>query len=736
MSAPLVGKPIDRVDGRLKVTGGAKYSAEWPSRGMLHAVMVTSTVAKGRIIDVATAEAERVPGVVRVFTYKNAPKLNAEPKTQNDRVLFVLQDNVIRYDRTPIALVVADTLERATEAASKVTFRYEVTGEVKLFDHFAPSPQPGTPLPHDEPTDVHKGDAESALASAAVRLDHVYSTPAEHHNPMEPHATIAEWDGDHLTLYDATQGIFGARMRVAYVLGVPAGNVRVITKFLGGGFGCKGSTWTHTVLAAMAARELKRPVKLVLTRPQMFSSVGFRPPTSQRLALGAAHDGKLVALIHQSRSATSTFDSFLEPAAVLSRVLYASPNITSTHELVRVDTATPTYMRAPGESSGSFALESAMDELAVALGIDPIALRIRNEAKVDPVSGKPFSSRSILECYRVAAERFGWSRRNPKPRSMRQGNVLVGLGMAASTYPTNRSASSANARILSDGSGYVTAGTQDLGTGAYTIFTQLSAQSLGLPVERVRFDLGDTSYPMAPVSGGSQTTASVGSAIAAAGANAVQKLVALAVADAQSPLAGRSPDQIGAADGRVFLKGDPSHGETYAAVLERAGMPQIDAAGDAKPASPDDEKYSLHAFGAQFAEVHVDADYGMIHVERMVSAFASGRIVNAKTAMSQYIGGMTFGIGMALFEESRYDDRLGRIMNADLADYLVPTHADVPTLEAIIVPEDDVNVNPIGVKGIGEIGIVGGAAAIANAVYNATGVRIRDLPITPDKVLV
>ena len=732
MTAPLIGTPVDRVDGRLKVTGAAKYSAEWPMRGTLYAVMVMSTVAKGRVVSIDTAAAERLPGVVRIFTHRNAPKLSAGKQNPNDRILPALQDDFVRYDRQPIALVVADTIERATGAAQRVSARYENSADVRLFDHYTPQQQQAPEI-NQAPADFRKGDAQAALAAAAVHVDNTYRTPTEHHNPMEPHATTATWDGDHLTLYDATQGVFSTRNRVAYVLGVPVGNVHVITKYVGGGFGGKGSAWTHVVLAAMASRELGHPVKLVLTRPQMFSSVGNRPPTSQRVAIGASSDGKIGALIHESTSATSTFDTFVEPAAMISRVLYDAPNITSTHHLVRVDVPTPTYMRAPGESSGSFALESAMDELAYVLHMDPIELRLRNYAEVDPEKGIPFSSKSLRECYRQGAERFGWANRKPAPRSMRDGRLLVGMGMASATYPTHRSRASANARIMSDGSALVTAGSQDIGTGAYTVFTQLSAHVLGLPIERVRFDLGDTTMPMTPTSGGSQTTASVGSAVKMAGDAAIAKLIDLAVADASSPLHGVQTQAIVHGDGRIFVASQPSRGESYAAVLSRSGLTQIDASADAMPGA-EQKEYAMHAFGAQFAEVRIDPDLGEIRIARMVGAFASGRILNEKTGRSQYLGGMVYGVGMGLLEETLHDVRLGRVMTANLADYLVPVHADIPTFDAILVPEEDAHVNPIGVKGIGEIGIVGVAAAIANAVYHATGKRIRDLPVTAAKI--
>lgn len=732
--AGAIGRPLDRADGRAKVTGALRYSAEVPYPNLAHAVMVLSTIPSGRIHTIDASAALRQPGVLQVFTHENAPRVTGSkgPKDDNARIIAVLQDDHVRYDRQPVALVVADTLERATDAASLVRVRYGATDAFTRFEHadaFTPANVQHVAAVED------RGDPRGAFAAAPVRVDNVYTTPAEHHNPMEPHATVAAWDGDNLTLHDATQGVFATRKRVAEVFGIPLSHVRVICPFIGGGFGCKGSTWPHTVLAAMAAKALHRPVKLVLDRPQMFGSVGWRPRTEQRVALGAARDGKLVSTIHTAKTNTSVFDIFVEPSTVLTKMLYDVPNLRVAQTLVRMNVSTPTYMRAPGESSGSFALESAMDELAYAAGIDPLELRLRNYAETDPGEKIPFSSKSLRECYRVAAERFGWSRRAAQPRSMRAGDELVGYGMATATYPTNRSMASALVRISADGSAHALAGTQDIGTGSYTVFRQVAADGVGLPFERVHFDLGDTNMPMTPVSGGSQTAASVSSAVFAAAQVARDNVLAFAAADASSPLYGKTSDDVTVQDGRFALKSDPSRGETYAAILTRHPVGEIEGRADSAPAADAKKLHSMHAFGAQFAEVRVDPQLGTVRVARMISAFASGRILNRKTARSQYLGGMTWAIGMALHEVTRMDLRNGRIMNANLADYLVPVHADVPALEAIVVDEEDPYVNPLGVKGIGEIGIVGGAAAIANAVFHATGKRIRDLPIQPDKLV-
>jgi xanthine dehydrogenase YagR molybdenum-binding subunit len=728
-----IGSALDRADGRAKITGAARYSAENAFPNLAYAALVLSTVSAGRIERIETDAARRAPGVLAVYTHENAPlaKQEKDPKQQVWRNLPLLQDDEVRYDRQPIGLVVADTYERAIDAASLVGVTYTPTSATTDFAHaeaFVP-PDAGK----GPEVDV-RGEPDGALGSAAIRVDNVYSTPQEHHNPMEPHATVALWEGDSLTVYDATQGIFPTRQRLAYVFDIPVTQVRVICPFVGGGFGCKGSVWPHTALAALAARALKRPVKVALDRPQMFGSCGYRPITEQRVALGADRSGKLVSTIHEVKSNTSMFDLFVEPSTAITRMLYAVPNLRVKQTLVRMNFGTPTFMRAPGESSGSFALESAMDELAYAVGIDPVELRLRNYADVDPSEKLPFSSKSLRACYSAAADRFGWSKRTAAPGSMRAGNDLIGWGMASASYPTNRSKASALVRVAADGSVHAQAGTQDLGTGSYTVFAQVAADGLGVPVERVRFELGDTNMPQTPVSGGSQTAASVGPAVFAAARDARDKVLALAAADQRSPLHGAAPGDVTVAAGRFALRSDPSKGETYAEILTRSGG-DVESRADAALDPETKKQYSMHAFGAQFAEVRVDADTRMVRVTRMVSAFASGHILNPKTANSQYIGGMTWAIGMALHEATRTDLRTGRVMNANLGEYLVPVNADVPALEAIIIDEDDPHVNPLGVKGIGEIGIVGGAAAIANAVFHATGKRVRDLPIQPDKLI-
>jgi xanthine dehydrogenase YagR molybdenum-binding subunit len=737
----MIGAGLPRVDGRAKVTGAARYSYEEPLANVAYGVIVTSTIAAGRITAIDVAEARSLPGVLAVLTHDNAPRVRqdaaGEPGAdgQADRKLMLLQDDRVLYDRQPVALVIADTLERATDAADRVTVSYAADTPAATME--SPGAVVYTPAKANQvPTDSSRGDFDAAFATAPIKLDLRYVTPTEFHNPMEPHAALAAWHGDELTVYDSSQGVFARQASIAKILGIAPANVRVITKFVGGGFGSKGGTNAHTLLAAMGSRVVGRPVKIALTRPQMFGGFGYRPRTEQHLTIGAASDGKLIAVSHDVRSQTSRYDEFIESSAAITRMLYAAPNVRTTHRGVRYDVVTPTYMRAPGESSGSFALESAMDELAYAVGVDPLALRLRNYAETDPDEEKPFSSKSLRRCYTEAAERFGWSQRAPQVRARRTNDgMLVGMGMATSTYPTNRSTAAATATVYADGSAYVVSGGTDLGTGAYTAFTQIAAQALAMDVARVRFDLGDTQMPEAPVAGGSQLTASVANAVQKAGDALRRKLAAAAIADPNSPLHGHREDELSFAQGRISLRERPAVSDTYVAILSRAGQQSLSANAEAEADRKKKGPYSSHAFGTHFAEVHVDPDLGMVRVTRVVSAFAAGRIVNARTAHSQYLGGVVWGIATALHEEGRIDERTARYMNANLADYLVPVNADIPDVEIILVDEEDPYVNPLGIKGIGEVGNVGSAAAVANAVYHATGIRIRELPITPDKLI-
>ena len=686
-----VGKPLDRVDGRLKVTGQAVYAVETPVSGIAYGVIVSSGPARGTVVRVELGDAIAAPGVLAVLAPGHAPHLPEANKKNSpqDKILQLLQDDKIWYPDQPIAVVVADTLERAEYAAGLVNATIAAqpaVADMARGDEYRPA--------HGGPrgeTDSTRGDVAKGLAAAKFEVRATYVTPVENHHPMELHGTIAVWQGDdHLTLYDSSQGIFGVRDRLARIFELDKANVRVIDKFVGGGFGSKGSPWSHVALCAMAAKVARRPVKLVVDRMQMCSLVGHRPVTRQDLQLGCDAHGKLTAIVHEVHNETSRFDEFVEPSAMQTRMIYACPNVVTSHRAVRVDIAQPTFTRAPGEATGTYALESAMDELAYAANLDPLELRIRNYSTMDEQEQKPFSSKELLQCYRQAATKFGWSNRKSAPRSMRDGRWLVGWGMATATYPARQLPGSARATRRTDGTFLVQAGTQDLGTGTYTILTQVAADALGVPVDRVTFELGDTAFPEAPLSAGSMTAATMGSAVKVA----CEKL----------------RDAMKGKTGEVTVE---HHNEV----------------------SKDHDKYSMHSHGAVFAEVKVDEDLGLIRVARVVAAYAGGQILNAKTARSQLIGGIVWSIGMALVEETVRDPDTARVITRDLADYHVPVHADVPDIDVILVPEHDPHVSEIGAKGLGEIGNCGASAAIANAVFHATGKRVRDLPIRLDKLL-
>ena len=595
------------------------------------------------------------------MTHRNAPRVNPGKTEPSESLLFLLQNDAVEFDRQPVAVVIARTFEQATYAADLVKVDYESGApsmDLEAATVFVPEEINGQPATHE------RGSAQAAFAAAPVRVHETYRTPTEHHNPMETHATIAEWDGDRLSLHDATQWAFGVRHRIAGIFGIDPQNVRVASPFIGGAFGCKGTVWSHVPLAAMAAKLVSRPVKLVVTRPQMFGWVGHRPQTVQVLSLGADSAGRLLSVTHNVQSETSVSDEFVEPCAVFSRDLYATANYAMSQELRRLNISKPTFQRGPGESTGSFAVESAMDELAYALKLDPLELRLRNYSENNPDSGKPYTSKNLRECYARAAERFGWAARNPAVRSTRRGRMLVGSGMASASRATHRSAASARIRMSADGSVTIACGTVEQGTGSSTVYGQLAAEILEIPFERVTFEFGNTDLPDAPIAAGSQTAGSVGSVVVVA-ANQLREHLA--------SLGGRVP-----AEGIDLL------------VRDEPG--------------PEVEQYAQQSFGAHFAEVEVDPDLGMVSVTRFVGAYEGGRILNEKTARSQFLGGIVWGISMALFEDTRYDVRTGRIMNATLSDYLVATNADIPDPDIIIVEEDDPHVNPAHVKGIGEFG--------------------------------
>ncbi|MEH2129760.1 MAG: xanthine dehydrogenase family protein molybdopterin-binding subunit [Nostoc sp.] len=726
----IIGKPLDRVDGKLKVTGEAPYTADVPIENLTYGVIFQSAIACGKIIQIDTSAAAIAPGVLDIITYEQTPSLVKIPFFAPQKPQSTEKDHNIYYDGQHLGIVIAQTLEQAESAASKVKIIYEeATGTVTMAR--AEIFEPESIFFGMMPAKITRGNVESGKAQADVLVEQIYTTPMEHHNPLEPSATIAMWEGDNLTLYETTQGISATQKAMASVLNIPQENVRVISKYLGGGFGCKALLRSHTILAAIAARQVKRPVKVVLTRSQMYTGCGHRSPTQQQLTLGATKEGKLTLINHIGTSLTSFFDDFVEPVGAATKMMYNCANLEIKYRLARINTGTPTFMRGPGEATGMFALESAMDELAYTLNIDPIELRLKNHADVDPHTGLPWSTKSLKECYQKGAEIFGWLQRNPVPRSMRDGYFLIGWGMASATFPTNVATASVKVEIFATGEVKVQSGTQDIGTGTYTVMTQVAAEVLGLPVQ---FELGDSNLPKAPITGNSMTVASVSPAVHKAAIAARDKIIKMAMADPNSLLYESQAADITVESGEIFLKQDPSKRDSYTDILHRHGLESLEVTEESS-LNPESKQYAKHSFGAIFVEVAVDELLGEIKVRRCVGVYDAGRILNFKTARSQVLGGITWGIGMALMEKTVIDANQGRIVGANLSDYLIPVHADIPNMEVQFVEEHDPYVNALGTKSLGELPIVGVAAAISNSVYHATGKRIRDLPITPDKLL-
>ncbi|HVH75268.1 MAG TPA: xanthine dehydrogenase family protein molybdopterin-binding subunit [Stellaceae bacterium] len=708
-----VGQPISRADGRLKVTGGARYTADIPMAGAAYAAIVHSTIANGRTLSIDTHAAENAPGVLAVLTHRNLPRLNPPPKPwshlhPHGQGYLPLQDDKIHYAGQPVALVIAETLDEAAYAGTLIKVEYAAEPPVVFSRESAK--EAVDPPQFLWPAASSVGDAEAGIAQGAFRIEETYATADRHHNQMEPHATTAVWDEDgSLTLYETTQHIFGARELVSIVLGTPIEKINVVSQFLGGGFGGKAYVWPHTLFATLAAKVLNRPVRVQLTRAQMYSMAGHQPATIQRITLGADKDAKLTGIRHESISPTPVFDSYIEYAALASRSLWAaSGGIATSHKVVHVNRNTPTAMRSPHEALGHFALESAMDELAYRAGIDPVALRLRNDTETDPLSGRPFSTRAMRKCLLEGAARFGWEKRTPEPRSMRDGRHLIGQGMAAAIYTHWRWPAKARVTLNSDGSALVETGTHDLGTGTYTVLRQVAADALGLPPELVTVRLGDTRLPPSHASIGSATMANAGASV---------MLAANAARDEAMALAGSNPN-IG-----------------YAELLAQSGLSTLSAEADYDPVPESDGAKAVFSFAAVFAEVKVDPEFGLVRLNRLVGAYDAGRIVNPKTARSQAIGGIIWGVGQALLEQSEMDPRTARFVNRNYSGYLVPTNADVPDLDVLFVGEFDAEASPLGAKGLGELTAVSVAPAIANAVYHATGKRARELPITVEKLI-
>jgi xanthine dehydrogenase YagR molybdenum-binding subunit len=732
-----IGQPITRRDGFLKVTGQACYAADQHPKGMVYAALASSSIARGRVASLDVDAAMAHPGVIAVMTPENTPRLAQDPDEKSHPFMFrldVLQNDRVRYANQPIAMVIAETLEAATEGAALLSPRYEVERariELDAKESFEPRT-----VGAGKPPAAHVGDVNAGLRNASVTIDATYETPPQYHNALEPHAIVAQWHGDSLTIDTPSQSMAMAKGRIAGLFGMAPDKIHIRSPFLGGGFGSKAMISGPQIIGIMAAKLVGKPVKLVLRRDQMFGPVGHRAPTRQRLRLGIAGDGALTAIDHHVRTASSTFDDFFEPAAGISHGLYASPAIATTHEGVRLDTGTPMFMRAPGEASGSIAFEAAIDEAAFAAGMDPLGFRLKNYAETEPLSGKPFSSKALRECYAQGATRFGWDGRPLAPRQMRDASgLLVGWGMGTAIFPQFMMQGNARAILRADGTGVVETGAHDMGQGAWTAFAQIAADSLGLPLDRLELRAGSSDLPDAGVAGGSTHTATAGMAIHQAGADVIAKLADLATTDARSPLFGAGNAGVAARGGRLFRRDDASRSESYADILQRAGLPQIDVLSSTAQHPASRAAYSLHAHGAVFAEVKVDPDLGQIRVSRMVGAFAAGTIVNPRMVRSQYLGGMIWGMSFALHEHAVHDARSGRIMNANLGEYHIPVNADVPSLEAILVDEYDPHVNELGIKGVGEIGITGSAGAVVNAVWHATGRRVRNFPITLDCLL-
>src|SRR5580704_624375 len=732
-----IGQPLTRRDGLLKVTGAARYAADQHPPGMLYAVLAVSTIARGRVafLDVAAAKAH--PGVVDVITPANRPPLALDPDEKSNPFMFrldLLQSDRVRYANQPIAVVVAETLEAATQGAALLAPRYEVEPArvgLDADESFVPAT-----VGVGNPAHVARGDVARGLASASRKITATYETPSQYHNPMEPHAIVAAWDGDTLSIDTPSQGLAMAVGRLAGIFGISPDKIHIRSPFLGGGFGCKGFIAGPQVLGVIAARAVGRAVKLVLRRDQMFGPVGHRGATRQTVRLGADRDGKLVAIDHHTRTTSSTFDDFFEPASDISHTLYASPAIATSYEVVRTDIGTPLFMRAPGEATGSVALESAIDEMAHACGMDPLAFRLANYAEVEPISGKPFSSKALRDCYTQGAARFGWERRALAAREMRdRDGLLVGWGVGTATFPAIMFQAEAKAVLRRDGGGAMEIGAHEMGQGAATALAQIAADSLGLDIDQVEFRSGTSDLPDGGIAGGSAHTATAGMAIHNAGADVVARLADLATNDDRSPLFGAGNAGVIARGGRLVRRDDESRSESYSEILGRAGLAEIEGQGNSAANPAAQSTYAMYAHGAVFAEVKVDPDFGQMRVTRLVGAFAAGRIINPRMVRSQLYGGMIWGVSFALHEHALMDPRSGRPMNPNLGEYHVPVNADVPSLEAILVEERDPHVNALGIKGVGEIGITGTAGAIANAVWHATGVRVRKFPITLDRLI-
>jgi xanthine dehydrogenase YagR molybdenum-binding subunit len=730
----VIGKSHARIEGPLKVSGSATYTSDVNLPGQLYAVPVGSTIASGKITSLEFAAAESMPGVHAVLHRGNVGRFyrisgNSIDNGFVDEARPPFEDDVIRYYGQYVALVIADTFEAASAAAAAVKVSYDTTAH-DVSDHLASTAEPKV--------ESERGDAASAYDSAEVTLDATYVTPVETHNPIELHATVAQWDGDGYTFYETTQAISNHQGTLMQMLGLPKEKVRVISRYLGSGFGGKLWMWPHSLLAAAASRHTGRPVKLVLSRKMMFQNVGHRPLTQQRVRLAASADGILASIRHEYLNHTAIADTYSESCGEATPLLYSTPNLLVTSGTVPRNVGSPTAMRGPGAVPGLFALESAMDELAIKLGIDPVELRIRNEPKVDESSGLPFSSRHLVECLQTGADKFGWAQRTPGIGSMKRDGLTLGWGVGACSWLGLRFSAQATVDLRADGTARVVCGTQDIGTGTYTILAQLVAEKTGLPLDRIEVGLGDSALPPGPISGGSAATASVIPAVFDAARAAIATVLSRAAAVAESPFSGAPTDSLAFTSGRVHRKGEaPESGVPFGEILEAAKMHAASGTGSAVGGFDDPlkKKFSIHSYGAHFAEVTWQPEIAQLRVSRVVTVIDAGRILNLQAGRNQIEGAIVMGVGMALFEHTTYDEHYGAPINSNLADYIIASNADTPSLDVTFLDHPDTIFNELGARGIAEIGLAGIAAAITNAVYHATGVRVRRLPVMIEDLL-
>lgn len=722
----------DRVDGKAKVTGKADYAAEHQLTGLVYGVLAGSTIANGTITAIDTKAAEKAPGVLAVYTHLNAPEIpgyaqstSPNPGQSRGGGLRIFNDNIVRFNGQPIALVVADTFERATHAASLIKAQYKKDApNTSLADAI----KNGKAVEGNNFKENVRGEKD-AWKTAPVKVEGTFTMPIHVHNPMELHATVAHWtEQDKVTVWEKTQGPVSAQQSIAAAFKLEPKNVQVIAHYVGGGFGAGLRTWPHAIAAVMAAKKLGKPVKLILTRPQMFYSVGYRPEAIQHIGIGATTDGKLVGMWHEAHALTSTYENFTEGVVKQTQQLYACPNVTTKYNIYPLNLSTPTWMRGPGEATGSFPLECALDELSYALNIDPIELRKRNHADTDPENGKPYSSKFLKEAYDLGAEKIGWYGRNRQPRSMQEDGWLIGYGMSSGLFGAGRGAATVSAKLLPDGTLIMQSAVSDSGPGTATAMSRIASDALGIPMSKIRFELGDSSLPPGPTQGGSTTTSTLGTAVTAVCESLKKKLAgSLKTQESEVALA-----DITFSDGEMKIKGGKN--VSYAEAMRAANVSQFEVT-ESTGRNPEMQKYSAYSYSVHFVKVKVHPLTGVVRIDKIVCSGDAGKIISAKTAESQMIGGAVGGIGGALHEEGVIDHRYGRWVNNDFANYHVPVHADVPPIEVYFVNKPDPVLNPNGAKGLGEIALIGFAAAVANAVYHATGKRIRSLPITPDKVL-